>query len=812
MYPQMLWQDLHFGLRLIRKSPGFTAAAVAALALGIGANTAIFSIVNAILLRPLPYPHSERVGIVYESSRGQGWERINPSGPDFVDYKRQTRSFEDMALFEPGSGTLSGVGEPMQVPAMRVTTNMLSMLGAKPLLGRDFLPSEGWQNRVLILSYGAWMRLFGGDPGVIGKRAMADGLPYTVIGVAPASLWLPLPSDLFVPWSEADLAGRGRMGHEFGVLARLKPGVTYEQASAELNAAMRRISEVYPRMQGWGAMIIPLQEALVASSRPALLILLGAVALVLLIACTNLANLLLARASARERETAIRTALGAGRKRLVRQFLTETVLIAVLGGTLGMTIAVWGVALVDRVIPPTLRQPHSTTEVVRPAITIDGRVLAFTVLLTAVTGLIFGIAPALSASKTDVNEILKQGERGSTGGRQGRRARAAFVISEVALALILLICAGLALKSFWKLQRVDAGFRADHLLALEMELPTDSRYKTDAEQTRFFERVLQNMYGIPGISAAAVGSALPLDENEPKTDFQIDGRPLPASGQLLAADYRSVSEHYFDALRIPLVRGRVFDERDTAERPMVALIDQTLADRYWPAGVEGARDPVGQRVRLGKRLFEIVGIVGAVRNGGLDQEPRPTIYLSYRQAPEAHVSLVVRHPNAAGVAGTVKSAVYAADKEQPVFRVRTMEDAVAESEGTTRFTLALLAVFAAVAVALAAGGIYGLISYAVARRTGEIGIRLALGAGTNHVLRLVVGEGMALAGAGVICGLAGALALTRLMRSFLFEVSPTDAGIFAAVAALVTAVSFAAAFLPAWRATRIDPLRALRYQ
>jgi putative ABC transport system permease protein len=806
----MLWQDLRFGLRLLRKSPGFAVSAVTALALGIGANAAIFSIVNAILLRPLPYPHSERLGVVWENSRDQGWDRINPSGADFVDFQRNTTAFEQLALYETGSGTLNGFGEPMQVPGLRITTNLLSMLGVKPYLGRDFTRDEGFDRRVAILSYGAWMRLFGGDPSAVGKRALADGLPYTVIGVTPPGLWLPVPSDVFVPWSDADLLGSKE--HNFSVLARLKPGVTYEQASAQLNGAIRRIAEKDPHVRNWGASILPLHESMVSNARSSLWILLGAVALVLLIACTNLANLLLARASARTRETAIRTALGAGRGRLVRQFLTETVVIAIIGGALGLILSLWGVDLADRLVPQTIRMAQSNSEMIRPPIVMDLRVLGFTVLLTLITGFVFGAAPALAASKTDVNDVLKQAERGSTGGVRGRRARGAFVIAEVALALVLLISAGLTIRSFWKIQQVNPGFHADHVLAMETELPTDSRYKSDPEQTAFYERVLSKVEALPGVQSAALSSSLPLDERDQKVDFQIEGRPLPPSGQLLAADYRSISESYFRVMGIPLARGRLFESRDTTDRPKIAIVDQTLADRYWPAGGAGPHDPIGQRIRVRRTTFEIVGIAGAVKNTGLDQDARPTIYTSYRQFPEAHVTLVVRHPQPASAASAVKSAVYAVDKEQPVFKVRTMDDVVAASESSARFTLVLLGVFAAIAIVLAAGGIYGLISYAVARRSGEIGIRLALGASTPEVLRLVVGEGMLLAGAGVVCGLAGAAALTRLMRSFLFEVSPTDPGTFVAVSALVIAVSLMAAFVPAWRATRIDPVRALRYE
>ncbi|HEY1341987.1 MAG TPA: ABC transporter permease, partial [Bryobacteraceae bacterium] len=622
--------------------------------------------------------------------------------------------------------------------------------------------------------------------------------------------WLPVPADVFVPWADSDLEHRD---DRLVVIGTLRPGVSFERASAELNAAMPRLAERDPHERGWGASATPLQEAMVSNTRPALIILLGAVGMVLLIACTNLANLLLARASARGRESAIRTALGASRSRLVRQFLTETLVIALVGGALGLLLALWGVDFIDHVTPATLRLPHSNAEVNRPPIGIDGLVFAFTALISIATAFVFGLAPALAGSRTSVNDVLKQGERGSSGGVGGRRARSVFVVAEVALALMLLACSGLMLKSFWKMQGVDPGFHPNHVLAMDIELPTDSRYKTDPEMTLFFKRVLEGVAAIPGVSAAGISSGLPLDERDQKTEFQIEGRPLPPSGQLLPTDFRSVSEDYFMTMGIPLKRGRTFEARDTAERPRVAVIDETLAAKYWPPDGNGPKDPIGQHIRFSsKNVYEIVGIVGAVRNTGLDQEPRPTIYTTYRQVPDAHVTLVVRHPAAASVTGSVKSAVYAVDREQPVFRVRTMEQVMAGSQSSQRFTLALLAAFAVIAALLAGAGIYGLISYAVTRRAGEIGIRMALGAGAGEVVRLVVREGMALAGAGVVFGLTGAAVITRFLRTFLFEVSPTDPLTFAAVAALVGAVALAAAFVPAWRATRIDPVRCLRYE
>jgi putative ABC transport system permease protein len=802
-----LVQDIRLGIRLLRKSPGFTAVAAIALALGIGANTAIFSVVNAVLLRPLPYPAPSRLGVLWQESRGQGWSRMGSSGPNFLEYKERARTLEEVVLFEPGSGTLSGFGEPLQVPGLRTTTNLLSMLGAKPILGRDFAPGEAFDSRVAILSHGAWMRIFGGDPEAIGKRIMVDGLPYTLIGVTPPELWLPVPADAFVPWSDADLRRQSPNDHRFSLLVRLKSGVSFRQASAEVDGIARQIALINPRMAGWGASVEPLQDALVDNVRMGLMTLLVAVALVLLIACTNIANLMLARAASRERESAIRAALGAGRWRLVRQFLTETLVLGSVGGILGLILALWGVDLLEKLVPQTLRITGSNAEVVRPRIVIDATVLAFTALLSLASGLIFGVAPAPAAAGPGVQEALKEGGRHSASSRS-RRTRAVLVVAEVALALVLLISAGLTLKSFWKLQQVNPGFLAHGLLVMETELPTDSRYQKSAEQWAFFERVLGHIKTLPGVEAAAISSSLPLGQRDQRVAFRVKDRPLPPSGQLLPADYRSISEEYFTAMRIPLRRGRFFTEHDRAGRPEVAIIDENTARRHWPSS-----DPIGQKLEIGRSVLEIVGIVGAVRSGGLDHEPADaTIYTSYRQRPDPHVTLVVRHPNPASIVLAAKNAVYFVDPGQPVFNVRTMDDVVAGSQSASRFTLVALAIFAAVALALAAAGIYGVISYSVAQRTGEIGIRIALGAGTRDVLRLVVGQGMVLAGAGVAIGLGAALAATRLLSALLYGVSPTDAMIFCATAAVLAAVALAASYLPARRAARIAPVVSLRYE
>jgi len=528
----------------------------------------------------------------------------------------------------------------------------------------------------------------------------------------------------------------------------------------------------------------------------------------LLIACANLANLMLARAAGRTRETAIRLALGAGRWRLGRQFLTESAVLGALGGVLGLLLALWGVDLLDKVVPQSMPLSGGAGVVVRPAIHADAWALIFTIAISLVTGLIFGLAPAFAASKARVNEALKEGSRGSSAG--GSRLRNAFAVSEVALALVLLIGAGLVMKSFWRIQQVNPGFAADHVLAMEMELPTDSKYRTRPEQAEFFRRVLENVRSLPMVRSAGVTNQLPLDtSDEPRTDFTIVGRaPLP-SGQGYLADYRDASPDYFRAMGIPVRKGRVFTDQDKADRPMVVIINETLARRYFPDG----GNPIGQRLRLGPRYNpEIVGIVADVKGSALNQQTAPAMYTSYLQIPEMKMSLVVRaEGDPAKMIRAVEKQVWAVDKDQPMYKIRTMEQVVGESQSSSRFTLVLLGIFAAVAMGLAAIGIYGVISYSVTQRTREIGIRIALGAERSDVLRLVVGQGTVLAVSGVAVGLAGALALTRVMRSLLFGVSATDPAIFAGAAAFLAAVALLASYIPARRAMAVDPTVSLRY-
>lgn len=806
-----LMRDLQYGFRVLWRSPAFTAIALAALAIGIGANSAIFSVVNSVLIRPLPYRNPSNVGLIFEDSPAQNWHLIGPSGPDFADFREQANSLADLALIEPGTGTVLGRGEPQQLPGLRVTTNLFRLLGSKPMLGRDFTSAEGFENRVGILSYNGWHKLFGNDPNVVGQRMIVDDIPYTIIGVMPRDLWLPLSADLFAPWSTEDLRQRPRIDHSFVVVGRVRYGVSYRQASAELDAIVHRIGRVEPRMKDWQASITPMQDVLVENVRPALLLLLGAVGLVLLIACTNLANLMLARSLSRSRETAIRIAIGATRRALARQFFAETILLSGIGGVMGLLLSLWGVDFLNRILPSAIPVGQGTSTVVRPDLVVDGAVVAFTLGLSLLTGLLFGLFPAISAAHTDVNESLKEGVRNIASGH-GRHVRDGLVIAEVALALVLLISAGLTLKSFWKLQQVNPGFLADHVLTMEMELPTDAKYRKDGEQVEFFRRVLANVDQLPGIVSSGITCALPLGDDDRKTDFKIVGRPLPPSGQLLPADYRVVSAGFFRAMGIPLLSGRLISNSDASERPLVAVIDRELEKQYWPSGREGATGPVGEKITMGTRTFEIVGVVGAVNGAGLSRQPRPTIYLSYRQMVEPRMALVVRHPHPEQMAEAVKRAVYAVDPDQPVYNIRTMDEVVYGSQSSNRFTLLLLGVFAATALALAAVGIYGVISYSVTQRTSEIGIRIALGASKDAVLRLIVRDGMILTAIGIVIGVAGALAASRLLASLLFGISASDPLVFGMTSIVLATVALLSTAIPALRAARIDPGESLRYQ
>ncbi|HEX3748845.1 MAG TPA: ABC transporter permease [Bryobacteraceae bacterium] len=803
-------RDLRYAFRTLRHKPGFTLVALFVLALGIGANTAIFSVVNSVLLRPLPFPGSDRLTVIWETDLKDGIKREGPSGPNFLDWREQSQSFDEMALLEIGTGTVTGGGEPEQIVGLRVTTNFLSMLGARTVLGRDFTAAEGaGQARypVTVLTNGYWKRRFASDPRVIGKTFILNSEPYTVIGVLSPEFWQPLPADLFVPWPVAELRARERASHDFGVFARLKPNVSVRQAQSELSAIARRIDAQTPRLAGWDVTVVPMKQALFEYLRPALLLLLGAVGLLLLLACVNVASLLLARVIARRKEMAIRAALGARKGRLIAQILSESLLLSLLGGALGVYLASWGVDILSSVLPRTLPLADAGAEVLRPAITVDTLALLFAVGVSVVAALVFGLIPALFVGRADVHDALKVGGRTSAASAGRLGVWNFLVVGEIALASMLLVGAGLAMKSFVSLQRVNPGIRPDHVLTFRMRLPTDTLYKSGREQAEFYRRVLDHAETLPGVQSAGLTDVLPLGEQNDREYFTIENRPMPA-GESLTADFRRVSTRYFDTMGIPLRRGRELSLHDIDGAPLVVLVDETLAHQYFPH-----EDPLGQRLRLWGQWRQIVGIVGQVHHYGLDKLPEPTIYAPFEQMADRAMVLVVRtDASTMAMVQAVKKAVWSVDKGQPVFQIRTMNDYLALADTAPRISTLLLAIFAAISVLLAAMGIHGVVSYGVAQRTHEFGLRMALGSTPGQLKRLVLVHGIRTALIGLAAGMAGAAALASGLRVTLYGVAPLDPAVMAGVAGLLFVVALAANYIPAHRATRIDPMQALHQE
>jgi putative ABC transport system permease protein len=803
-------RDLRYSLRTLRKTPGFSIVAVLVLALGIGANTAIFSVVNSVLLRPLPFAGSDRLALIWETDLKDGVKREGPSGPNFLDWKEQSRSFEETALLEVGTGTITGEGEPEQVAGLRVTTNFLSMLGARTVLGRSFTVAEGTgQARfpVAVLTNGFWKRRFGSQPDVIGRTFTLNSEPYTVIGVLAPDFWQPLPCDLYVPWPVAELRAKSRVQHDFGVIALLKPDVTVAQAQAELSTIARRINAQTPRLAGWDVAVVGMKRELYASIRPALLLLLGAVGLLLLLACANVASLLLARVASRRREMAIRAALGARRGRLIVQILNESLLLSLIGGALGVFIAVWGVDLLSAILPATVAMSDAGAEAVRPAIGVDFHALAFALLISIAAALIFGMIPALYAGRADVNEALKSGGRTSTASFGRMDVWGFLVAGEIALASMLLVGAGLAMKSFVTLQHVNPGFRPDHVLTFRLRLPTDNLYKNDREQADFYRRVMENVQQIPGIESAGLSDVLPLGQQNDREYFTIENRPLPA-GQSLVADFRRISPRYLSTMGIALLQGRLFTDRDARNAPPVVLIDEAFARQYFPN-----ENPLGRRLRLWGEFREIAGVVGQVHHYGLEREPEPTIYAPYEQMPDKAMALAVRTTmDTQAVVKAVKQAVWAVDPRQPVFQIRSMEEYMSLADTAPRISAILLAVFAGISMLLAALGIHGVVSYGVAQRTREFGLRMALGSTPGRLKSLVVLKGLKTALVGLLVGIAGVVALASALRKLLYGVAPLDPAVMAGVAVLLLTVALAANYLPARRATRIDPLESLHHE
>jgi putative ABC transport system permease protein len=806
---ETLLRDLRFALRMLRRSPSFTLAAVLCLALSLGANTAVFSMLNAVLLRGLPYQEPERIMMIWNQFLADNQPELELSTPEFLDLREQTRSFTEIAATRPGLFSLTGDGDPDLLVGVRVSANLFHLLGVKAAAGRTFLPDEDQPGHddVVILSHGLFERRYGSDPSVVGRKITINGKPFTVVGVTPRDfyfrrkgrdLWMPLIVDRAALGARDDRALDG--------YARLRPGVTLEGARRELAGIARRWEaehpESYPPKSGYGLAVVSYREQIVGQIRPALLVLAAAVGLVLLIACANISNLLLARATTRDREIALRTALGAGRGGLIRQFLTESLLLAACGGALGLLLTAWCLKAIVRM---DLSKIPRIDE-----ISIDGRVLAFTLLVSLATGVLFGLVPALQISRRDFHKALKEGAKSSAGA--GRNfARRTLVVLEVAVALVVLLGAGLMIQSYQQVQKVDPGFKTDNVLTLELFLPV-SKYSTQAQWSAFFSQLLDRLRTLPGVISAGAVSAVPLGVVQSISEVNIEGTPPPAPGQLNpSAAWRTSSTDYFRTLGIPLVKGRDFAGSDDAGSDPVIIVDQSSAQRFWPH-----QDPIGKRMKLlGQKEPEqwrsVVGVVGDVKHEGPEVDSRGQIYVPFRQHAQPFMYLVLHTAADAGaVAAPARRAVLDIDKNQAVFRVETMEEKLVRIMAWRRFYTLLLAAFAIVALTLAVVGVYSVMAYSVTQRTREIGIRMALGAERTAVTGLVVRQALGLAGIGVAVGLAVALALLRIVSNLLYGVSATDFRTFAGGALLLTAFALLASYLPARRASRVDPTVALR--
>ena len=801
-----LTQDLKFAARMLVKSPGFTLIAILTLALGIGANTAIFSVVNAVLLRPLPFKNASQLVVLRETYKNVG--NVSVSYPDFLDWRRQAHSFAAMAAIQYRGFNLSGVAQPENIGGYAVSPNFLALLGVHPVVGRDFLPSEENQGTapVILLSYQLWQSHLGGDPAVLGRSISLDGRSFSIVGILPPTFRYLERSDVLVPFGvfASELTERGDRG-DMDVVGRLSPGVRLSQAAVEMKTITARLAEQYPQSNfGFGAYLASFREEFSGDTRLAVLVLFGAVVFVLLIACVNVANLFLVRGAARAREIALRLAFGASRGRVIRQMLTESLLLAFCGGVLGILLGAWGISALKYLLPADSLQTMG--------VRLDISVFLFAGAIIVLVAFLFGLIPALQATHPDLHETLKEGGRSATSSRGQHRLRGALAVAETALALVLLVGAGLMLKSLYHLIQVSPGFEPAHVLTMEMDLRSD-QYSKDPAILNFWQQILDRVRQIPGVEAAAVGTVVPLTGNHSRSDVTIEGLPTPGPGEFPHPDYHAVSSAYTSTMGIPLLRGRTFADSDNETAPLVGLVNATMARRFWTNG-----DPIGKRILRGhpgenEKWVTIVGVVADTKLYGLDNPARLEVYYPFRQQPNSDMSLVVRSTvDPASLTSSIRAAVAAIDKDQPIFDIHTMQQLVDDSISTRRLTLVLLGIFSALAVILAAIGIYGVMAYSVALRTQEIGIRMALGAQRQDVLRLVLGQGARIAFFGVAIGLAVAGVLARLLSSLLFSVSASDPFTFASVAVLLIAVALLACYIPARRALHVDPIIALRYE
>jgi putative ABC transport system permease protein len=814
---ETLFADARYALRMLRENPGFTTVAVVTLALGIGANTAIFSLVYAVLLRPLPFAAPDQLVSVVSMRRGDVPD--NASYPDFGDWRAQNHVFSEMAAYDTDNFSLTGQGEALHIQGAVVSADLFSLLGVRPALGRAFLPDEDKLPAAngafaIILSHRLWREHFHADPGILGRTIEIDNRDFSVVGVAPAGFQFPIqgePVDFWmtmainfvtVPGQLSDVEQRG--AHFLDVIARLKPRVSRAEAQAEMSTIVSRLNKQYAGNAPRGVEVVPEIDRVAGPACAALLILLAAVGCVLLIACANVANLMLARGASRQKEMAVRAALGAGRGRLIRQVLTESVLLALLGGVLGAALGLWGISGLIGLLPVEIPRLAGTR--------IDSAVLLFTTLVSMLTGILFGLAPALQASRLDFVESLKEVARGLSKGLHHGRARGLLVVADVAVAAVLLVGAGLLINSLLRLQRVDPGFSPQRVLTFKVDLPY-VRY-SGLRQTQFFERAIERLGRLPGVLSVSAVLPLPLDGDEVATFVTIEGQPVPEANPPRAG-YSWAEPGYFHTIGIPLIKGRDFTTADDLNTTPVVIINQTFARQFF-----SRQDPLGKRIKPGisngykaSPMREVVGVVGDVRQYGLASAPGPEVYVPLAQSPMGSVNLVVHTAvDPLGLVGAVRQELGELDKNLPFYRVKTFDQYLGEGFAQPRFLTLLLGLFAALALALAAVGLYGLVSYFTSQRTHEIGIRMALGAEKRDVLRLVVGQGFKLTILGVVAGIAGSLALTRFMSSLLYGVRPTDPVTFIAVTLILAGVALLAAYIPARRATRVDPMVALRYE
>ncbi len=806
--------DLRYGLRGLRARPGFTAAALVTLTLGIGATTAIFSIVRAVLIEPLPYAAPDRLVMLWHNYSSINLPKATLSVPAYIEYRDHVAGFESVAVGTNWNANLTGGGEPERVQGMRVTAGFLRTLGVGVTRGRDFLPEEdrpGGES-VVILTDGLWKRRFGADPGIVGKPIDLNGQAHTVVGILPPGFSFLTAADLLKPIAfKPEEEAPSNHGFEYLVgLARLKPGVTFAQARSQMDVLVTRLrKEFYD--DGWGVTMTPLLEEMTGDVKPALMVLLGAVLCLLLLACANVANLLLARSAARQREIAVRVAIGAGRRRIVTQLLTESALLAVIGGTLGLALAFWAVRLLAAAAPPQVTQAVLGGRTVG----VDLQVLGFTLALSLLTSLLFGLAPALRASRPDLAETLKEGARAEGLGGRGHRLLGGLVVAQVACALVLLVGAGLLGRSFLRLRQVDPGFKADGVLTMNLALPA-ARYAEDGQVSDFFDRLVPRLGALPGVTQAAAISNLPMSGNNSSGSFQIEGRTVGEHEAGPHGDSHYVAGDYFATMRIPLVRGRTFDAREAGAGGTPAIIiDKVLADRYFAND-----DPIGHRLaRMGEGTPKepvwrtIVGVVGHVSKYGLDGRVKEQYYIPAAQRPQRAMTLVLRAADggdAQALAAAARAAVRAVDPDMPVYRVATMAEVIDQTLVNRKFVMLLLGQFAAVALVLAGVGLFGVLSYAVSRRTREIGVRMALGARAADVLGVVVRQGMTLTAIGLVIGAGAALAATRAMAGLLFGIGASDPPTYLALALVLAGVALFACWLPARRAARVDPMVALR--